>query len=131
MSSSWIKSLRDKAAHPGTSKVPDSLYHTDWSRSLANAHLSSAGTFNEGILAGLALPGEVTAMAFEPVQGFLAVGTALGTIHLYGSPPVQLSFSLRPAHKVNHLAFKSDLGLLICIDEKDNISIYDLARPDP
>lgn len=131
MSTSWIKSLRDRAAQAGGSKIPDSLFQTDWSRSLANVHLSSAGTFNEGLLAGLALPGEVTAMAFEPVQGFLAVGTTLGTIHLFGSPAVQLSFSLRPAHKVNHLAFKSDAGLLICIDEKDNISIYDLARPDP
>ncbi|SNX84968.1 uncharacterized protein MEPE_03677 [Melanopsichium pennsylvanicum] len=131
MSSSWIRSLRDKAAQSGGSKVPEFLYHTDWSRSLANAHLSSAGTFNEGILAGLALPGEVTAMAYEPVQGFLAVGTTLGTIHLFGSSPVQLSFSLKPAQKVNHLAFKSDTGLLICIDEKDNISIYDLTRPDP
>lgn len=131
MSSSWIKGLRDRAAHAGGSKVPDTLYHTDWSRSLANAHLSSAGTFNEGLLAGLALPGEVTVMAFDPVQGFLAVGTTLGTIHLFGSPAVQLSFSLRPAHKVSHVAFKSDTGLLICIDEKDNISVYDLARPDP
>ncbi|SPO26458.1 uncharacterized protein UTRI_04047 [Ustilago trichophora] len=131
MPSSWIKSLRDKAAQAGGSKVPEHLFHTDWSRSLANAHLSSAGTFNEGLLEGLALPGEVTAMAFEPVQGFLAVGTTLGTIHLFGSPAVQLSFSLRPAHKVNHLAFKSDTALLICIDDKDNISIYDLSRPDP
>ncbi|GAC99090.1 WD40 containing SNARE-dependent exocytosis protein [Pseudozyma hubeiensis SY62] len=131
MSSSWIKSLRDRAAQTGGSKVPESLYQTDWSRSLANAQLSSAGTFNEGLLAGLALPGEVTAMAFDPVQGFLAVGTTLGTIHLFGSPAVQLAFSLRPAHKVNHLAFKSDTGLLVCIDEKDNISIYDLSRPDP
>ncbi|SJX63506.1 uncharacterized protein SRS1_14262 [Sporisorium reilianum f. sp. reilianum] len=131
MSSSWIKSLRDKAAQAGASKPPDLLLHTDWSRSLANAHLSSAGTFNEGLLAGLALPGEVAAMAFEPVQGFLAVGTTLGTIHLFGSPAVQMSFSLRPAHKVNHLAFKPGTGLLICIDEKDNISVYDLSRPDP
>lgn len=128
---SWMKSLRDRAAQAGGSKVPESLYHTDWSRSLANAQLSSAGTFNEGLLAGLALPGEVTAMAFEPVQGFLAVGTTLGTIHLFGSPAVQVSFTLRPAHRVNHLAFKSDTGLLICIDEKDNISIYHLSRPDP
>ncbi|KAI3481436.1 hypothetical protein L1887_56138 [Cichorium endivia] len=130
MSSSWIKTLRDRAAQAG-SKVPERLYHTDWSRSLANAHLSSAGTFNEGLLAGLALPGEVTVMAFEPIRGFLAVGTTLGTIHLFGSPAVQLSFSLRPAHRVNHLAFKADAGVLVCIDEKDNISIYDLARPDP
>ncbi|KAJ1582462.1 hypothetical protein NDA11_004037 [Ustilago hordei] len=128
---SWIKSLRDRAAQAGGSKVPETPYHTDWSRSLANAQLSSAGTFNEGLLSGLALPGEVTAMAFEPVQGFLAVGTTLGTIHLFGSPAVQISFSLRPAHKVSHLTFKSDTGLLICIDEKDNISIYDLSRPDP
>lgn len=77
MSSSWIKSLRDRAAQAGGSRPPDFLFQTDWSRSLANAHLSSAGTFNEGLLAGLALPGEVTAMAFDPVQGFLAVGTTL------------------------------------------------------
>ncbi|EST04994.2 Lethal giant larvae (Lgl)-like, C-terminal domain protein [Kalmanozyma brasiliensis GHG001] len=131
MASSFIKSIRERTPLAGASKVPDHLYHTDWSRSLANAQLSSTGNFSEGILAGLALPGEVTAMAFDPVQGFLAVGTTLGTVHLFGSPPVQVSFTLRPSHKVNHLAFKSDKALLICIDEKDNISIFDLSRPDP
>ncbi|PWZ00244.1 hypothetical protein BCV70DRAFT_200398 [Testicularia cyperi] len=131
MPPSWIKTLQERAAYAGGSKVPDLLYHTDWSRSLGNAQLSASGTFNEGLLAGLSLPGEVSVMAYEPVLGFLAVGTTIGTIHVFGAPAVQISFTLRPAHKVSYLAFKSEEALLVCIDEKDNISVYDLKRPDP
>lgn len=132
MPPSWIRSLQDHVATVGSAnKVPEMLNYTDWSRSLANAQLSSTGTFNEGILARLALPGEVCVMAFEPVQGYLAVGTTLGSVHIFGSAAVQLAFTLRPAQKVKFLAFKSGSGLLVCIDEKDNISVYDLERPDP
>ncbi|KAN0065129.1 Lethal(2) giant larvae sro7 [Thecaphora frezii] len=129
MPPSWVRTLRDHV--PQGVKLPEALSYADWSGSLTNTHLSPTGNFNEGILAGLALPGEVSAMAFEPVRGYLAVGTTQGTVHLFGSPPVHLSFTLRPAQKVRHLAFKSGTGLLVCIDDKDNMSIYDLERPDP
>lgn len=87
--------------------------------------------FSEGYLDQLTLPGEVSAMAFEPGLGLLAVGTAAGSVHVYGSPPVRVQFMLRPAQRVKHLVFKSDTYLLVCVDEKDNISVYDLSRRDP
>ncbi|EPQ26975.1 uncharacterized protein PFL1_05610 [Pseudozyma flocculosa PF-1] len=135
MPPSWMRSLRDHvpqaAAAMAASRIPDVLQHADWSGSLTNTHHSPTGNFNEGILAALALPGEVSAIAFEPVAGYLAVGTSQGTVHIFGSAPVQIALTLRPAVKVRHLAFRSGTGLLVCIDEKDNMSIYDLERPDP
>ena len=52
-------------------------------------------------------------------------------MHIYGAPPVRVSITLRPALRVKHLVFKSDTYLLVCIDEKDNLSVYDLSRQDP
>ncbi|PKI83987.1 hypothetical protein MVES_001922 [Malassezia vespertilionis] len=87
--------------------------------------------FSEGFLDQLTIPGELSAMAFEPGIGLLAVGTSCGTVHVFGAPPARISITLRPACRVKHLLFKSDTFLLICIDEKDNISIYDMSRRDP
>ncbi|KDN52257.1 hypothetical protein K437DRAFT_25519 [Tilletiaria anomala UBC 951] len=123
--SSWIKS----AFGGGVATPPPELEYANWSGSFTDA--GAHKRFAEGILHNLVLPGEVTAMACEPVLGYLAVGTTTGTLHLYGSPPVQLSITLRPAVKVKHLLFKSGSPLLICIDAKDTISVYDLSRPDP
>ncbi|PWN88295.1 hypothetical protein FA10DRAFT_268495 [Acaromyces ingoldii] len=132
MPPSWLKGLGEIAQ-----KIPPELEHADWTRSLAMGEGSSSGlggsTFAEGLLStsNLALPGEVCAMATDPVTGYLAVGTANGTIHLFGSPAVQLSWTIRPALKIKHLLFKPGSSLLIVIDVKDNLSIFDLSRSDP
>lgn len=98
----------------------------DWSGALRDE-----AKFQEEFLDQLTLPGQMTAVAFEPGLGVLAVGTSAGTVHLFGAPPVRLSMTLRPALRVKHLVFKSDTYLLLCLDEKDNMSVYDLSRQDP
>lgn len=138
---SWMPHLGDHHA-----KVPlPSLDHADWSRGLAlgadataappeGASLPSPqSTFAEGLLstANIALHGEISVLAVEPVLGYLAVGTTVGSIHLFGRASVQLDWTLRPANKVQHLLFKSGSPLLVAIDAKDNISVFDLSRNDP
>lgn len=116
MPPSWLRGLGEIAQ-----KIPPELEHADWTRSLAMGEGSSSGlggsTFAEGLLStsNLALPGEVCAMATDPVTGYLAMGTANGTIHLFGSPAVQLSWTIRPALKIKHLLFKPGSSLLIVI----------------
>ncbi len=116
MSRAWLKSkAHDALASAGVTTIPEEIQHANWSGSFSDA--GAHKRFVEGILANLVLPGEVTAMACEPVMGYLAVGTAAGTIHLFGAPPVQLSITLRPAVKVKILLFKSGSPLLVCIGE--------------
>ena len=122
----WLKNVARHAGTASEPSVPLSSRLPDWT-----AGLRDESRFSEGMLDELTLPSEVTAMAYEPGMGVLAVGTMAGTVHLFGAPTVRLWFELRPALRVNHLLFKSDAYLLLAIDEKDNVSVYDLSRLDP
>lgn len=117
---------RSKAAHtrPPLPPLESRLY--DWTGDLRDSR-----KYSEGLLDQLTLPGEMSALAYEPGMGYLAVGTTCGTVHVFGSPSVRFIITLRPPVRVKHLLFKSDTYLLICVDEKDNLSIYDLSRKDP
>lgn len=129
MPPSWLNKI-SLDPHHIRSQLPD-LEHIDWSRGLGNT--GTGATFAEGLLStsNIALHGEICALAVEPVLGYLAVGTTQGSIHLFGKEAVQVDWTLRPANKVTHLLFKSGSPLLIVIDVKDNISIFDLSRNDP
>jgi syntaxin-binding protein 5 len=114
MPPSWLRNL---AEHH--SKIPVELEHADWSRGLGTGSNTANATFSEGLLSStnIALQGEVSSFAVEPVLGYFAVGTSNGSIHLFGRPSVQISWSLRPANKVRHLLFKSGSPLLVAIGE--------------
>ncbi|KAH9466918.1 hypothetical protein Pst134EB_001960 [Puccinia striiformis f. sp. tritici] len=56
-----------------------------------------------------------TAMAYDPLQSLLAVGTADGCFHLWGRPGVSTSWQNRPAHSIKFLAFKSGSPLICAI----------------
>lgn len=109
-------------------KIPAELEAANWSGSLAHPPESSGSSstsavggngaaFGDALLAQIALPAEVTAMAYDPVQSLLALGTAAGTLHLYGRPGVNVEWALRPAHQVKHLAFRSGTGILVVAGE--------------
>lgn len=124
---SWLKNKmgRSKAApsHPPLPPLESRLF--DWTGDLRDSR-----KYAEGLLDQLTLPGEMSALAYEPGMGYLAVGTTAGTVHVFGAPSVRLTIPLRPPVRVKHLLFKSDTYLLICVDEKDNLSIYDLSCKD-
>lgn len=129
------KWLRSVASHVSSvAQPPPGLLGAEWSAGMgagAGPHGRAGPAFVEGVLASLALPGEAVVMAVDPVGGYLAVGTAVGTVHLFGAPAVHITLTLRPAVRVRHLAFKPGSPLLIVLDEKDNLSVFDLSRPDP
>ncbi|CAO1622319.1 unnamed protein product [Sympodiomycopsis kandeliae] len=132
--SSHLRDLGHNYA-PGSSSsqlraVPTSLQGASWAGQLAQS-ATAQSLLGEALLNNLVLPGEISALAVDPVQGFLAVGTSAGTVHLFGSPSVQLSWPLRPSQPVKFLLFKPGTPLLVCADSKENLSIYDLSRPDP
>lgn len=102
----------------------------NWSGQLVDPS-SANSLLGEALLDNLVLPGEISAVAVDPVQGYLAVGTLSGTVHIFGSPPVQISWPLSPSQPVKFLLFKPGTPLLICADSRENLSVYDLCRPDP
>ncbi|WFD31647.1 Lethal(2) giant larvae sro7 [Malassezia sp. CBS 17886] len=126
MSKDWLRSVRRGLGTAAENKVPLHARLGDWT-----GDMRAESKYAEGLLDQLTLPGAVSAIAYEPGMGYLAVGTSVGSVHLFGAPCVRLSLTLRPAQRVKQLVFKSDTYQLICIDEKFNISIYDLSRRDP
>ncbi|PWN24726.1 hypothetical protein BDZ90DRAFT_234681 [Jaminaea rosea] len=125
----WPSLLRNAAG--GHHRSPSSqIEGIDWSRDLASVPTAQS-LFSEALLDNIVLPGEVSTLAFDPIQGYMAVGTLSGSVHLFGSPAVSLSWTLRPCQPVKFLLFKPGTPLLVCADAKENVSIYDLSRPDP
>ncbi|KZP28851.1 hypothetical protein FIBSPDRAFT_816652 [Athelia psychrophila] len=73
-----------------------------------------------------------TSLAFDPVSGLLAVGTSNGIIYIYGKPGVICRLALPAPLRVNFLQFAVSLSKLTCIDEGNQLHVWDLAStPHP
>lgn len=99
--------------------------HSNWSshfNQLTQDFFSPSNAFQHGITT------TITAIAYDPLQSFLAVGTADGHLHLWGSPAVSTSWQNRPAHSIKFLSFKSGSPLICAIDVKNYLTIYNLSR---
>ncbi|KAH9920224.1 uncharacterized protein BXZ73DRAFT_91957 [Epithele typhae] len=74
----------------------------------------------------------ITAVATDPSSGLLAIGTARGTIHLYGSPGVECELHVPdpPGLRVKFLQFAASPFKLVCIDEHNRIIVWDLGSSD-
>ena len=83
--------------------------------------------FASSFVASLSIKGDISALAYDPVQSLLAVGTKHGLLYVFGAPAVALSFGPKPASSIKLLAFKPGTALLLAIDGKDTLYIYDLA----
>ncbi|KAG0146917.1 hypothetical protein CROQUDRAFT_77161 [Cronartium quercuum f. sp. fusiforme G11] len=118
----FIKSQIKKHQHhlnPNT----ETFNAINWSEPISNNSkllFSVAKSFEFG------LPGKVTSMAYDPIQSLLAIGTSIGSIHLWGKPGVYLNWKNRPSHQIKHLCFKSGSPLICSIDIKDTLYVYNL-----
>lgn len=68
-----------------------------------------------GQLTSLGIGSELSALAFDPVQSLLAVGTEHGKITVFGQPSVQLSWEVGVRVKVKHLAWRAGSGFLCVV----------------
>ncbi|GAA98621.1 uncharacterized protein L969DRAFT_103974 [Mixia osmundae IAM 14324] len=105
-------------------KVAEAAQSLDWTQELEHANPLKLGR-----LADLTLPSDVTAMAYDPLQGLLAVGTHSGTVHVFGAQAVRTSWKIksRQDQRIKLLQFWTGTPLLIIIDESNTLSIFDLA----
>ncbi|KAK4685038.1 hypothetical protein P7C73_g5117, partial [Tremellales sp. Uapishka_1] len=90
--------------------------------------------YKYGHLRSLGLSGEITALAFDPVLSLLAVGTAAGLVHVYGSSafqftlPVSAATSSAPGAGIRFLTFHPGHHRLVAIDTANNLYSFSLQQ---
>ncbi|CDO73112.1 hypothetical protein BN946_scf185007.g166 [Trametes cinnabarina] len=74
---------------------------------------------------------DITAVTTDPVSGLLAIGTAYGNVHIYGSPGVEsrLQVTNPTGLRVKFLQFAASIFKLLCIDEHDRLHVWDCGSP--
>jgi syntaxin-binding protein 5 len=97
-------------AYASSKRAEEAFSQLDFSE-----ELRSSFSFQPTPIAPLGLPGEVSALACDPVQSLFALGTKSGSVHVWGSPAVQTTWNLKPATAVKQLAFHPGKGLLVVI----------------
>ncbi|KAJ7631237.1 WD40 containing snare-dependent exocytosis protein [Roridomyces roridus] len=83
--------------------------------------------WNVAVLRSFEYPLNVSAVAVEPITGLLAVGTATGTIHIFGGPSVETRLLIPEPGKVKFLQFSSSTFQIVCLDERSQLHIFDLS----
>ncbi|KAF9124844.1 hypothetical protein BGW39_007856 [Mortierella sp. 14UC] len=74
------------------------------------------------------LPALISAMAVDPVQGLLASGTFKGAIAVSGAPEVACFLELEEAVSVKMMTFQPGAPVLIVVDAKNAITVFDLIK---
>ncbi|KAJ7109928.1 lethal giant larvae like, C-terminal-domain-containing protein [Mycena epipterygia] len=92
-----------------------------------SADLRDKSDWNVAALRSFEYPLNVTTVAVEPIAGLLAIGTATGDIHIFGGVSVETKLSLPEPVKVKFLQFSSSTFQLVCLDERNQLHVYDLA----
>ncbi|KAF9143368.1 hypothetical protein BGX30_000603 [Mortierella sp. GBA39] len=74
------------------------------------------------------LPALISAIAVDPVQGLLASGTFKGAIAVSGAPEVAYFLELEEAVSVKMMAFQPGAPVLVVVDAKNAITVFDLIK---
>ncbi|KAM6498680.1 WD40 containing snare-dependent exocytosis protein [Amanita muscaria] len=89
--------------------------------------LREARQWKAGELRRLYFPKDVTAFAYDPVVSLLAVGTAKGSIHIFGRPGVHIVLTSASHISVKFLLFSASTSRIACLDNDNQLSIWDLS----
>ncbi|CAL1694488.1 unnamed protein product [Somion occarium] len=92
-----------------------------------SAELNDEQDWQAGILRRLNHYLDVSTFAYEPVSGLLAIGTASGLIHIYGSPGVEARLEISNHSRIKLLQFSSSTLRLLCVDDQQRLHIWDLT----
>ncbi|KAJ7040330.1 WD40 containing snare-dependent exocytosis protein [Mycena alexandri] len=92
-----------------------------------SADLRDETDYKVATLKSFEYPLNITAVAVEPLAGLLAVGTATGTIHIFGGVSVEVKLLLPESVKVKFLQFSSSTFQIVCLDERSQLLVWDLS----
>lgn len=99
-----------------------------------NAHVRAAapafGSSGLGTAPLVGYDGELSCVAFDPLQSLLAVGTRSGQVSVYGEPQriPKCSWQLRPSQAVKHLVLKAGTSCVVVIGKSRLfLDTYELA----
>lgn len=86
--------------------------------------------FKPDIITQFGFSGNLTAIAYDPVQSLFAIGTDTGLIHVMGGGEIRAVFDPNPKHKtmsapIVHLRFVTSV-YLVAIDDKSYITVWAL-----
>ncbi|KAK7695037.1 hypothetical protein QCA50_002225 [Cerrena zonata] len=94
-----------------------------------SAELNDESDWKPGILRNLSHYIDVSSLAYEPIAGLLAIGTSHGSIHIFGSPGVDIRLEVSERTKVKLLQFSPSALKLLCVDDHERLHIWDLTSP--
>lgn len=91
-------------------------------------HLSAAlqAEFQPDVISQFGLPGKVTALAYDPVQSLMAVGTDLGVLHILGTGAIQADLVKgKQLSPIRHIRFVKSVYALT-IDDANVVTVWAL-----
>ncbi|XP_058805122.1 syntaxin-binding protein 5 isoform X7 [Phymastichus coffea] len=92
---------------------------------LRSDHFHVKKTFRHGF------PYQPSAMAFDPVQRLLAIGTKSGSLRILGSPGVDVHVKSEGTHAVTHLQFLVNEGALVSATDDDILHLWNFRQKIP
>ncbi|KAH0557946.1 hypothetical protein KQX54_013172 [Cotesia glomerata] len=92
---------------------------------LRSDHFQVKRTFRHGF------PHQPTAIAFDPVQKLLAIGTKTGSLRLLGRPGVDVNIKHEGGAAVIQLEFLVNEGALISVTADDMLHLWNLRQKIP
>ncbi|KIJ66213.1 hypothetical protein HYDPIDRAFT_26582 [Hydnomerulius pinastri MD-312] len=82
--------------------------------------------WDTGILRAINYTIDAVVIAFHPLASLLAVGTSTGVVRVFGAPGVDLTLNPPEPLRIQFLQFSTSTGQLICVDERNQLHIWDL-----
>ncbi|PPQ63831.1 hypothetical protein CVT24_009781 [Panaeolus cyanescens] len=104
------------------------LKHSDATLSDLTIDLRDEDDWKLQQLRVLDFPLDISCFAIEPVARILAIGTASGTIHIFGRSGVECKLTLPNTSGARLLGFALSTYHLLAIDNENQLHIYDLLE---
>ncbi|CAN0305306.1 unnamed protein product [Lampetra fluviatilis] len=119
-----FRKVLDGLTTPGAPQSP-SKPESEIAESLASEHFQVSKTVRHGF------PHQPTALAFDPVQKILAVGTHGGALRVFGRPGVDCFCQHENGVEVTQLMFMVNEGALISRCSDDSLHLWNLRQKQP
>uniref|UniRef100_T1J3H8 Small ribosomal subunit protein uS4 n=1 Tax=Strigamia maritima TaxID=126957 RepID=T1J3H8_STRMM len=98
---------------------------TEIEENLRPEHFQVAKTVRHGF------PHQPTALAYDPLQRLLAIGTRTGSLRIFGRPGVDCNVQHEGDNAVIHLSFLINEGALISVCTDDVVHLWNLRQKKP